>query len=144
MTITDSAGRTVTIEKPLERVAIIKLNPMKPSVLILFSDIVVGVTKDSPPYDLAFFPELASVPSVGDRWDPNVEAILGLQPDAVFLFPKSGGGGKGGKELDEASDTLEAAGITVLRLALNDIATYAEEFLQLGYIFNRRKKRKNT
>lgn len=140
-TIVDSAGQTVTIEKPLERIVITQSQPYESlRSLGLFSDIIVGAARDVPPYDLNFFPELASIPSVGDRWAPDVEAILGLQPDVVFLFPASDGGGKSGNELDDAADVFNKAGITVLRFALNDINTYDEEFRKLGHIFNRTKE----
>ena len=140
-TVTDSVGRTVTIEKPLERIVIIF--PQLYEVLRTIgvsSDIVVGVAKESPPYDLAFFPELASVPSVGGRWDPDVEAILALQPDAVFIYP--GSGNQGGNELDEAADDLEAAGITVLRFGDSHVDIFEEELTKLGYIFDKSKEAK--
>lgn len=134
--VTDSTGRIVTIEKPLQRVVIIFPQVYEAlRTMGLSSDLVVGVAKNAQPYDLAFFPELADVPSVGGRWDPDVEAILGLQPDAVFLHPSSGN--RGGNELDEATKALENAGVAVLRFGCNEMESYAEEVGKLGYIFDR-------
>lgn len=138
-TVVDSTGRAITIDNPLERIVVIFPQVYEAMrTMGLSSDLVVGVARDTQPYDLSFFPELASVPSVGGRWEPNVETILSLQPDAVIIHPSSGN--RGGTQLDEATEALEKAGVVVMRFGCNALETYAEEVTKLGYIFDRIKE----
>ena len=80
ITITDSAGREVTLEKPLETV--VTFNSSLYDTLVSFgaADTVIGVG-DSIKKAIA-----DGVPSVGAWNDPNIEKILELKPDAVLTY----------------------------------------------------------
>ena len=80
ITITDSAGREVTLEKPLETV--VTFNSSLYDTLVSFgaADTVIGVG-DSIKKAIA-----DGVPSVGAWNDPNIEKILELKPDAVITY----------------------------------------------------------
>lgn len=79
VTLTDDAGREVTIEKKPER--IVCLAPANTEIVYALGalDRVVGVTTfdDYPP-------EVSSIAKVGDFMNPNLEAIAAAKPDLVL------------------------------------------------------------
>ncbi|BDG59104.1 ABC transporter substrate-binding protein [Caldinitratiruptor microaerophilus] len=81
LTVQDDAGRTVTIRSRPER--ILSLAPSNTEILFAVGagDRVVGRTDycDYPP-------EAQKVPSVGGIVDPNVEKMVSLKPDVVFMI----------------------------------------------------------
>jgi iron complex transport system substrate-binding protein len=80
VTVTDDAGRSVTIEAKPER--IVSLAPANTEILhgLGILDRVVGVTT----YD-DYPPEAGSLPKVGDFVTPNLEAIVAADPDLVLV-----------------------------------------------------------
>ena len=140
-TITDSADRTVTIYKPVERVVIaywvdaaITLKALKAE------DTVVGVTqviKDAP----ILFPELSELPSVGLGPIPDAldyEKILELEPDVVF----TGGTSLNPTAYMEIAEKIHSLDpdIAVLVFTFCDPALYIEEVRKAGYIFEREEE----
>ena len=136
LTLVDTAERTVTVQKPLERIVAPHIHPVETLRSLKASDTVVGVG-----YliveDTAFFPEFSDVASVGSPWTPDVEALLSLDPDVAILHTSLGGRFD---TLDDVSDTCEAAGITVLRLNFNQPDIYLEETKKLGYIVDKEQE----
>ncbi len=80
VTVTDDAGREVTVEAAPER--IVSLAPANTEILYGLGLLgkVVGVTT----YD-DFPPEVESIEKVGDFVTPNLEAITAARPDIVFV-----------------------------------------------------------
>lgn len=80
VTVTDDAGRSVTIDAKPER--IVSLAPANTEILhgLGILDRVVGVTT----YD-DYPPEVTSLPKVGDFVTPNLEAIAAADPDVVLV-----------------------------------------------------------
>jgi iron complex transport system substrate-binding protein len=80
VTVTDDAGRSVTIDAKPER--IVSLAPANTEILhgLGILDRVVGVTT----YD-DYPPEVTSLPKVGDFVTPNLEAIAAADPDLVLV-----------------------------------------------------------
>ncbi len=80
VTVTDDAGRSVTIDTKPER--IVSLAPANTEILhgLGILDRVVGVTT----YD-DYPPEVTSLPKVGDFVTPNLEAIAAADPDLVLV-----------------------------------------------------------
>ncbi len=80
VTVTDDAGRSVTVDAAPER--IVSLAPANTEILYSLGLLgkVVGVTTfdDYPP-------EVESIEKVGDFVTPNLEAITAAQPDIVFV-----------------------------------------------------------
>ena len=98
--ITDARGRTQTFPHPPQRVVSL-LPSLTESVCALDQcHRLVGVDRYSN------WPEsVQRLPQVGGGIDPNIEAIVALQPDVVLLATSS-----------RASDRLEALGIKVVAL----------------------------
>ncbi len=80
MTVTDDAGRSVTIAAKPER--IVSLAPANTEILYSLGalDRVVGVTT----YD-DYPPEVSGIEKVGDFVTPNLEAITAAKPDLVLV-----------------------------------------------------------
>ncbi len=125
ITITDSAGREVTLEKPLETV--VTFNSSLYDTLVSFgaADTVIGVG-DSIKKAIA-----DGVPSVGAWNDPNIEKILELKPDAVITYKSY--------MTDENEKMLEDAGIKCIYLELSKADQVTNEMTSLGKIFWRRR-----
>jgi iron complex transport system substrate-binding protein len=136
MTVVDSADRIVTVKKPIERIVVTILQTLELMRTVkLEPDRVVGVESrvQSPGYKI-FLSEYQDKPTVGSVWRPDVEAILSLHPDVVFLHASSGMMGG----LEAVHDVLESAGITVFR-AHGGVweGDPGEEAIKFGYIFDK-------
>jgi iron complex transport system substrate-binding protein len=131
LTLLDSADRIVTVKKPIERLVLTFPHHLEAlRSLDVPTDTIVGVAKER--YDMAFFPEIADIPGVGWRWTPDVEEILNLHPDVVFINSLIG------FKMKPTADALESAGITVLALNFQTPDMHREEVEKAGYIFGRR------
>ena len=129
ITVIDTLNRIVTVKKPIKR--IIPTYPQAIETLRTIKvpkDIIVGVGRWPRPLDPVFFAEFSDVPSIGSGWDPDVEVILELNPDAVVFFAS--------ERVGQVPDVLESAGITVLRFNLQTPEFYRGEVEKLGYILD--------
>ena len=132
-TARDTADREVTMYRPLERIVAPHIHPVETLRTLRAKDKIVGVgyliVEDN-----VFFPEFGEEFNVGSPWDPDVEAILNLDPDAVILHTTTKGVGKA---LDATQKALESAGITVLRLNFNQPDIYINEVEKLARIIDK-------
>lgn len=106
VTVTDAAGRVITIEKQPER--LVSGYYISSSLLIALGakDLLVGIEDKAAKrsiYTLSA-PELAELPSVGSAKQPDVEMMISLNPDLVILP----------KKLKDVAGTLEELGIPVI------------------------------
>jgi iron complex transport system substrate-binding protein len=137
LTIIDDMKRIVTVKKPIERVIATwgGLLEMLRSIK-LETDQIVGVSSVVRKYAgyADFFPEYLDKPTVGSGWTPDAEAILNLEPDVVFLEPKTRA------TVDAVADILELAGIAVLRVS-GGTPCYGGKVVEdaevFGYIFDK-------
>ena len=96
-TVTDSRGTDVTFEKPPERIVAFDSAVVEILFAIGEGDRVVGTHSF-----VSHPPEVESIPRVGDAFNMNIEATVGLDPDLVFVFS------------DGSIASLENAGLKVL------------------------------
>jgi iron complex transport system substrate-binding protein len=82
LTILDSADRTVTVNKPVERSVVLSYAVAEAIKIVKADEGIVGVSSDIT-IRTTFFPELSELPSVGVDDNPDVEKILELNPDIV-------------------------------------------------------------
>ena len=138
LTVVDSADRIVTVSKPIERIVISVSGGAGATTILDVNDKVVGVPQyivDQAAWgSVPLYPELAELPSIGKRTDPDIEAILSLNPDFVMLYRDSLLIG-----LDPA-DPLEKAGIPAIYLDLWNPPIMTEEIERLGYIVGKREE----
>lgn len=125
-TIVDSADRTVTIEKPVERIVPIISWSYEPVWILGLKDKVVGVTTTAKePTVYSWLSGIEAKQSVGTYGEPDYEKIIELHPDLVIAGRNAG---------TDATDKLEPAGITVVYLNFNDPTTFDREFKILASI----------
>jgi iron complex transport system substrate-binding protein len=135
LTFVDSADRVATVDKPIERIVAGYRHPIETlRSLKVPKEMIVGVEETW--LDPVFFPEFADTPTVGIVWTPDVEAILSLNPDLVILIGSTTMSGA----VDTATDVLELAGVTVIRISLTMPETYPELVSKLGYVFDRNEE----
>src|SRR5690349_23608949 len=124
ISVTDDAGRAVTLARPARR--IVSLLPSFTEILFAIGagDRLVGRTAwcDYPPAALA-------VPSVGDGMPPNVEAVAARRPDLVVLY-RSGPNAT-------AAQQLERLGIPTVLFDLNRLEELAPAARRLGVLTGR-------
>ena len=134
--ITDSAGRNITIYKPIKRVVVFNSETVETMRSLNASDKIVGACKYAIQNDL-FFPEFKNLTNVGSVWSPNYEEVLKCHPDTVFLYATVSV-----SYCDEIEKTLKELdpSITVIRFDCFKPSSYVEEVGKLGYILEREKE----
>ncbi len=128
LTVLDSAGRTVTVEMPVERVVPLHMRHAGTVCVLGADDEVVGV--DSTVISRGrLFPELSTLPSIGTVRAPDLEQILMLNPDLIITFTNFP---------DPASleDKLPDT-VSVIRMDLSRADDIPREMKMLGYILGR-------
>ena len=129
LTIFDTADRIVTVNKPITSIVGGPFGILR-SFGTELTDIVVGTYSQ---VDLEVYPELSDeLLDVGSGWAPDLEKILGLNPDIVFMQPPGGP-----FDTTPTLTRLESAGITVLCFKCQTPAIHREEVEKLGYLFDR-------
>ncbi len=124
LTVVDASGDTVTLSSPPER--IISLVPSASQVLLALGagPLLVGRTD----FDTA--QALADLPSVGGGLNPNLEAVVALEPDLVIRFAG---------ESDPATPRrLNQLGISHLAVRPDGLQDIRNIILNLGLITGRR------
>lgn len=131
--IVDSAGRAITIYKPIKRIVALHSDAVEALTILGAESKIVGVgkyTKESKRQ----FPELSELPSVGSCFDPDLEAIVSLNPDVVMSYVRWPDSSK----LEEKFK-LMGLNIIVIRLDFYKGSTMKEEMEKLGYLLDRRE-----
>lgn len=107
--ITDSANRTLTIDKPAERIVPIVAWSYEPLYILGAQDKIVGVEKGSQA-QYSYLLGISDKPSIGTYKEPDYEKIIELKPDLVIVQSKYV------KQVDEK---LSNHGIKVVCLPFN-------------------------
>jgi len=131
LTITDSAEKTIVLDKPVEKVIVLNSRIAEAMRILGVEDKIVAVS-DSIIESSKQFPMLSKKPSIGSGLRPCVETIVSFKPDVVFAWVRR----PDPKVLQE--DELEAAGIKVIRLDLYRPKTLLKEMKILGEEFNKK------
>ncbi|MEA1864958.1 MAG: ABC transporter substrate-binding protein [Euryarchaeota archaeon] len=132
LTILDSAERTVTVKKPVERVIILKTHVAEAVAILGESDKVVGII-DSVAQKSYYLPEMSKKPIIGTYSVPDYEAIVALTPDIVIDYAS---------KISGVEERLEPTGITAVALNFYTQRTIRSEVEKLGYILNKRNEAK--
>lgn len=110
MTVVDSNGRKITLDKAPKRIVAFDSAVVEILFAIGEGDRIVATHSFT-----AFPPEVANIPRVGGAFDMDVEAVVALEPDLVYVFFPS------------FIDALEAAGLKVLY-----IETLSSDFTRIA------------
>ncbi|MEN3036557.1 MAG: ABC transporter substrate-binding protein [Candidatus Methanosuratincola petrocarbonis] len=140
MTITDSAGREVTIQMPVERIIVLNSDAAEAVAILGCADKIVGVS-DTVKNKEYYFPQLKDRQYVGKWSDPDYEMIAEIAkigdeiiPDILVITYTSPGKPYGVEEVDRK---LAQFGIPVVGLDLYKPETMISEILTLGKILDR-------
>ena len=121
--VTDDLGREIRVPTKIKRV--VSLAPSVTEMIFAAGgdDRLVGVTT------FCNYPEQAkSIAKVGDTMNPNMETIVALRPDVVFVSTAS--------QIEAFAKTLEQNGIAVYVMNPATLDDVLENLHQLGIIFN--------
>ena len=136
LTLIDSGDKIVTVKKPVERIVEMNYYALETMrSLGVEKDRIVGVS-DFVIGGSSFFPEFSDYPCIGGLTSPDLEKVLELEPDAVFVIAYW---------VDACDDIQEKLGadpsIAVLRFNFFDAADIlTEEIIKLGYILGKREE----
>jgi iron complex transport system substrate-binding protein len=131
LTLVDSSDRTVTVNKPVERIAWTHYSTCEPIKILGAWDRVVS--RDSYPLSERLFPGITELPVIcgsGYAYDVYYETVFELDPD-VFLtanIPMPG--------LEDVVTMLEPEGISVVALNFFEPHTMVENTRKLRYVLN--------
>ena len=132
LTVTDQAGRTVTIEQEPKRIATTYYISTSVLLALGLEDALVGI-EDKPDkrnlYQLAA-PALLSLPNMGSAKELNMEACVAVNPDLVILPMKS----------KDAAATLEDLGIPSIVIYPESEALLKECIALVGEVTNRKDR----
>lgn len=120
--VIDGLGRSVVLPQRIDRAVSLAPNLTEMIFAVGAGDRLVGVTTfcDYPA-------EAKSIQKVGDTQTPNIERIISLQPQVVFVSTAS--------QLESFTDVLDERGIAVFVTDAASLDHVFKHLLQLGEIF---------
>jgi len=123
-TLTDEAGRSVTVPDHPHRIVSLVPNITDDVFALGGGDDVVGIS------DFVEYPmEARSKPTVGTITDPSIEAIVALHPDLILGTPYANN--------QNALDSLQHLGIPVFLVDPHGVAGILRSITSLGNALNR-------
>lgn len=83
--LTDSYGRTVELDKPAERVAVLEWQQVEDVLSLCLTPVAVADAEGYGTWDTAEKLPAEGVTDVGTRGEPNLETLFGTNPDLVIV-----------------------------------------------------------
>lgn len=124
--VTDDLDRRITVPVKVTRVVSLAPNLTESIFAVGAGDRLVGVTT------FCNYPEQAKeIAKIGDTMNPNMESIVALKPDIVFVSTAS--------QIENFTKTLEANGIAVYVTNPQSVEDVIRNLGQLAIIFDTRK-----
>jgi len=127
LTIIDYTDRIVTVSKPVERVILLNEYCADALQMLGVQNKIVGVS--NPVTEYTYLPELSTLPALGMAKDPDLEAIISLDPDLLITWWSP--------TVSELAETLPDS-VTVVDLSFTKPENLTDELMMLGYIFGKR------
>lgn len=120
--VTDDLGRSVTVPVKITRVVSLAPSLTENIFAVGAGDRLVGVTT------FCNYPDATkSIAKIGDTMNPNMESIVALKPDVVFVSTAS--------QIEAFTKTLEANGIAVYVTNPKDLESLFVNLTNLGRLF---------
>lgn len=126
----DLNDEVASVKHPLKSIVVVYDNTAEIIRILGAQDKIIGVDSmiaEEPKY----FPELSKLPSIGNRKECNVEKLLELKPDAVFIHAKSESGCPGLEE------KLKDKDIDVIRLGTWQSHTAVPSLMLIAYMLDK-------
>ena len=126
-TITDMAGREIKFEKPVEKAVALTASDCEIIYAIGAESVLVGRGEycDYPP-------EVMEIPSVQSGYDTNIEQIIALEPEVLFMATMA--------QTEEQVAQLEKAGIKVVVSDAQDIAGTYTAISMIGQVLGKQEE----
>jgi iron complex transport system substrate-binding protein len=125
--ISDDLGRSLKIPEKVTRAVSLAPNLTEIIFAVGGGERLVGVT------DFCNFPaEAQKIQKIGDTLKPNIESIIALKPQIVFVSTAS--------QLETFTKTLESQGITVFVTNPNNLEGIYQSIEKVGEIFGTKEK----
>lgn len=129
-TVSDDLGRTVTVPAKLERAVSLAPNLTEMIFAVGAGEKLVGVTS------YCNYPEEAKqIEKVGDTQTPNIERIIALKPQVVFVSTAS--------QLEAFASSLADQGISVYVTNPTSLDGVFKDLVQIGDLFGHREQAEN-
>ncbi len=126
-------AKVVTVPKPVERIVVLAISGGEATKCVNSADKVVGVGSGfSEDKNLAIFPHLSQLPQVGKWSDPDIEAIVSLDPDLVIADLRW-------PDPEKLEDKLQGFEIPVVRMGFTYPDFSLQEMMILGYLLDERE-----
>ena len=126
-TVTDDLGRTVQLTEKIDRAVSLAPSLTEMIFAVGAGDRLVGVTS------YCNYPEQAkAIQKVGDTMTPNIESIIALKPQVVFVSTAS--------QLEAFTNTLDEQGIAVFVTESKSLEDVYKNLEQLGAMFGTRDR----
>jgi iron complex transport system substrate-binding protein len=126
-------AKVVTVPKPVERIVVLAISGGEATKCVNSADKVVGVgSVFSEDKNLAIFPHLSQLPQVGKWSDPDIEAIVSLDPDLVIADLRW-------PDPEKLEDKLQGFEIPVVRMGFTYPDFSLQEMMILGYLLDERE-----
>jgi len=125
-------AKVVTVPKPVKRIVVLPICHGEAMMCVNSADKVVGVGSGfSEDKNRPIFPLLSRLPTVGKWSDPDIEAIVSLDPDLVIADLRW-------PDPEKLEDKLQGFGIPVVRMGFTYPDFSLQEMLMLGYLLDER------
>jgi len=131
ITFTDMAGRTVTLEKPAEKIV-----ALEPSDCEILYAIGAGSTLVGRGEYCDYPAEVLEVTSVQSGYETNIEAVIGLEPEVVVMTMMA--------QTEDQINAFENAGIKVVMTNAQDINGIYECINMLGKVTGKETEASNV
>ena len=126
----DITEERVTIDMPINRVVLLGGDQAQAIRAIGAKEKMIGV-ESYIAQKQKFYPELSKLPVIGDWRNPDIEAILNVQPDIVLCYQTV-------TPPEILEDKLEGTNIQVVRYDCNKPDTLSGDIRTLGYLLDKR------
>ena len=128
LTFLDGNEDVITIAKPIERIIVAAHDTSwcESVKAIGAKDKVVGVDDRLIEKYATLFPELSTLPCIGNIYQPDLEAILSLDPDVILS-----------DHLDNI-DQEKIPGIAAVFMVMRESADFSQNIKKLGYILDKK------
>jgi len=136
LTLVDEAGRTVTVSKPVKKIAAGGADNAEIIRLLKAKDRIVAVDKSTENSEV-FFPELSRLPLVNDHHEVNYEKMYELHPDIFITYAPAS---LTEPDFIEIVDRLEPVGIKVICLGFYKPTPLIKNVKKLGYILDKEEE----
>jgi len=132
LTIKDTLGRVVTVKMPVERVALLNKYCVDAIQIFGVQDRIIGVETEAKEY--TYLPKLSGLPALGKAGDPDLEAIVSLNPDLLITWYST--------KVPDLEKGLPKS-IPIIDLSFSKPENLTRETKTLGYIFGKNDKADN-